>query len=277
VWWRFGPWEQREELLADELRRIDADVVCLQEVWADIGARANPVAPRVEIDGPGDTEVATSQAARLAATCRYDDHRLSWRYAHEGVAFGNAILSRWPIVDAVALPLPTVPGFEENRTALLVHVDTPDGLLPVATTHLNFRWDQSDIRCLQVDAVCRFLAEHADRRDLPVVLTGDMNAESSSDEMRKLTGRAPVPVRDLGFMDAWEIGGAGDGHTWTRANTHAAQISIEADRRIDYVFVGYPDLTSRRGVVTRADRFGTSTTAGMHPTDHFGVLADLQT
>jgi len=264
-------------LITAELQRVDADVVCLQEVWTDVDEVASPVAPRVEILGPGDTEVAMSETARLAEACGYGDHRFSWRYAHEGVAFGNAILTRWPIASVVALPLPTVAGFEEHRTVLLVHVDTPEGLLPVATTHLNFRWDQGDIRCLQVDSTCRFLAEHADRRDLPVVLTGDMNAESSSDEMRRLTGRAPVPVRDLGFLDAWEVGGRGDGHTWTRQNTHAAQISTEADRRIDYVYVGYPDLTSRRGLITSAERFGMTATDGMHPTDHFGVVADLAT
>lgn len=277
MWWRFGPWEQREPLLAEELRRVDADVVCLQEVWADIGARPNPAAPGIEVDRPDDTTVEASQAARLGDACGYGDHCFSWRYAHEGIAFGNAILSRWPITDTSALPLPTVPGFEEYRTALLVHVNTPAGLLPIATTHLNFRWDQSDIRCQQVDAICRFLADHADRRDLPVVLTGDMNAEASSDEMRRLTGRAPVPVRDLGFFDAWEVGGDGDGHTWTRQNRHAAQISTEANRRIDYVYVGYPDLTARRGLITHAERFGMTTTDGMHPTDHFGVVAELAT
>ena len=33
VWWRFGPWEERQPAVAETLRRIDADVIALQEVW----------------------------------------------------------------------------------------------------------------------------------------------------------------------------------------------------------------------------------------------------
>lgn len=260
-------------MITEELRRVDADVVCIQEVWAEVGGRDNAEPPSVHVDAPG-ARSGDSQPARLADACGYDDWRFAWRYAHDGLAFGNAILSRWPVTEAVGYALPTEPGFEEHRTALLTVLDTPDGALPVATTHLNFRWDQSDIRCLQVEGVCRFLSGHAGG-PLPVILTGDLNAESSSAEIRKLNGRAAVPVRGLGFFDAWEVAGDGDGHTWTRANTHAAQVSLEADRRIDYVLVGYPDMQTRAGRVVGAQLFGTTATAGMHPTDHFGVMAEL--
>src|SRR2546430_13804816 len=33
VWWRFGPWAERQPAIAETLRRIDADVIALQEVW----------------------------------------------------------------------------------------------------------------------------------------------------------------------------------------------------------------------------------------------------
>lgn len=273
LWWRFGPWEEREPLIIQELQRIDADIVCLQEVWADVGDRPLPGPPEVSIAGPDD-DLADSQPARLSAACGYPEFRFAWRYAHGGLAFGNAILSRWPIQAASGLALPAPPEFEEHRTALLVEADSPHGRLPVATTHLNFRWDQSDVRIMQVEGICRFLGQ-VDRGPLPVVLTGDLNAEASSEEIRRLNGRAPVPVKDLGFFDAWEVAGDGPGHTWTRENGFAAEISMEADRRIDYVFAGYPDVTTRAGRIGHAERFGTKETAGIHPTDHFGVLADL--
>ncbi|MCA1702361.1 MAG: endonuclease/exonuclease/phosphatase family protein [Actinobacteria bacterium] len=35
VWWRFGPWRARMAAIAETLRRVDADLVTLQEVWAE--------------------------------------------------------------------------------------------------------------------------------------------------------------------------------------------------------------------------------------------------
>jgi endonuclease/exonuclease/phosphatase family metal-dependent hydrolase len=271
LWWRFGPWEARQPLIAAELDRIDADVVCLQEVWAETD-RPNPPAPEVVVDGPGDA--VRSQAAALAAGAGYPHHRMSWRYAHDGLAFGNAILSRWPLAATDAFPLPGLDQYEEHRTALRVEVATPAGLVPVATTHLNFLWDQSHVRQAQVEAVCQWLAA-AGHRDLPTILTGDLNADPSSDEIRMLTGRRRVPAPGLGFFDAWEVVGDGAGHTWTRENVHAAALTAEPDRRIDYVLLGYP-WQAPRGTALHAERFGTATTDGLHPSDHFGVLVDVR-
>ena len=35
LWWRFGPWEQRQQAIIDTIRAQRPDVVCLQEVWVD--------------------------------------------------------------------------------------------------------------------------------------------------------------------------------------------------------------------------------------------------
>ena len=35
LWWRFGPWEQRQQAIFDTIRAERPDVVCLQEVWVD--------------------------------------------------------------------------------------------------------------------------------------------------------------------------------------------------------------------------------------------------
>ena len=55
-----------------------------------------------------------------------------------------------------------------------------------------------------------------------------------------LTGRAAVPAPKLVFHDAWEVAGdGGPGFTWSNANPFAAR-DLEPDRRIDYVFTGWP-------------------------------------
>ena len=84
LWHRFGPWEARRPAIAATLARLDADVVCLQEVWAD------------EEQGFAD-----ELAERLGFHPAYGS-----RLEVDGVRFGNAILSRWPITatDVLALP-----------------------------------------------------------------------------------------------------------------------------------------------------------------------------
>ena len=282
VWWRFGDHRARAPGIAAELARVAADVVCLQEVWGEGGDRGlafdddtpppGGEDPPTMVDGPGAD--GRFQAAELADALDLQEWRYAWRRHHDGQAFGNAILSRHPVVRAEALHLPPAGHLDEQRTCLLVEVDAPAGRVVGATTHLNFLWDHSHVRQVQVDAVCRWLA---DRRthDAPVVLTGDLNAEPISDEVRKLTGRAAAPALGLGFHDAWEAAGDGDGATWSRANTHTPHPPFEGDKRIDYVLCSWP-LPKGRGIPLRAERIGTipDPDAG-HPSDHFGVAIDL--
>jgi endonuclease/exonuclease/phosphatase family metal-dependent hydrolase len=76
------------------------------------------------------------------------------------------------------------------------------------------------------------------------------------------------------FLDAWEVAGEGVGHTWRNANPFAAN-DLEPDRRIDYVFVGWPKARGA-GHVTRAWVDGTEPIAGMHGSDHAAVVAELR-
>lgn len=273
VWWKFGDHAARAPGIVEELRRVDADVVCLQETWGEVPE--DRTAPDGEVLVDDETTTAgTCQAGELAAALDIPYWRSAWRRSHDGQTFGNAILSRHPIVRTMTMPLPTADHHDEFRTALLVEVEAPAGQVMAATTHLNFLWDHSHVRQVQVDALCRWLAEQR-TPDVPVVLTGDLNAEPSSDEVRMLTGRAAVPVVGLGFHDAWEAAGTGDGATWSRSNTHTPDPPLEGDKRIDFVLCSYP-LPHGRGIPLHAERIGLHAhpEAG-HPSDHFGLAVDL--
>ncbi|MBJ7369551.1 MAG: endonuclease/exonuclease/phosphatase family protein, partial [Ilumatobacteraceae bacterium] len=37
LWWQFGPWRDRQEAILTTLRNENADIVFLQEVWAQEG------------------------------------------------------------------------------------------------------------------------------------------------------------------------------------------------------------------------------------------------
>ncbi|HSO96871.1 MAG TPA: endonuclease/exonuclease/phosphatase family protein [Acidimicrobiia bacterium] len=257
LWWRFGPWAQRQPAIAATLTRLGPDIVCLQEVWE-------------ERDGP-------RQADQLAAGLG------GYHVAHAaglGVdlateSLGNAILSRWPIRDHEARPLPAPPGLDELRVVLRADIDGPRGPLEVFVTHLNWRMDQSDVRQDQIRAICEFVAETSDRRTYPPILTGDFNAEPDSDEIRLLTGLGAVPVPKLMFLDAWRTAGdGGPGYTWSNVNPFAT-LDCEPDRRLDYVFVGYPRAHGA-GQVLAARIEGTQLVDGIYPSDHYAILAEVR-
>ncbi|CAN5551690.1 endonuclease/exonuclease/phosphatase family protein [soil metagenome] len=253
LWWRYGPWARRQAAIAATLAELQPDVVALQEVFRQDAGR--------------------DQAAELAEGLGYH-HAYASRLHHDGFDFGNAVLSRWPFVRTESWPLPAGPGVDERRVLLLAEVDGPRGPVQVFCTHLNWRFDESATRQVQVRAVAGAVAA-ARPRTYPPVLCGDLNAEPGSDEVRLLTGRAAVPVPRLVFHDAWEVAGdGGPGHTWSNANPYVA-LQLEPDRRIDYVLAGWP-RAGGAGHVTSCRVIGRDPVAGVHPSDHHGVLAELR-
>jgi endonuclease/exonuclease/phosphatase family metal-dependent hydrolase len=252
LWWQFGPWQERAPAIEETLRRLDPDVVALQEVWDD------------------EDE---SSASRLAAGLGYE-HVVGTRREWGGVWFGNAVLSRWPIAGSEVRPLPAPPDAEEYRCVVRADVDGPRGPLQVFSTHLNWRFDQSHIRQDQVRAVCRFVRESPER-SFPPVVCGDFNAVPDSDEIGMMTGRRAVPEPGLVFHDAWEVaGGGGPGFTWSNDNPFAFH-DLEPNRRIDYVFAGWPKARGA-GHVVRCEVVGIDPVGGIHPSDHYAVLAELR-
>lgn len=258
LWWRHGPWEERLPAILSAIAAEEPDVCCLQEVWVD-EATGDSLAGRVAgALGEGWTWVGTD------------------RFVADGVVFGNAVVSRWPIASSAVLDLPVpTDRVEELRTCIRADVAMPGGEVQVFCTHLNWRFDESHVRQEQVRAICGFVAS-SPARTYPPVLCGDFNAVPDSDEVRMLTGRSAVPVERLVFHDAWEVAGApGDpGTTWSNANPYAV-LDLEPDRRIDYVFVGWPKAGGR-GHVEACRVVGAEPVDGVVPSDHYGVVADLR-
>lgn len=259
VWGRYGPWEERQSVIAANLREIDADIVCLQEAWEDDDR---------------------SQPAEVAAALGYS-YVYERAFVMNGGWSGNAVLSRWPIARHDVDELPMEGGGArdtdegERRLVVFTEIDGPRGPLQVFCTHLSWRADWSGVRQAQVAAVCEVVRRHSPRR-FPAVLCGDLNAEPASDEVRMLTGRAAVPVPGVVFRDAWEVAGAGpSGATVGPRNPYCAA-ALEPDARIDYVMVGWAKLGGAGQVLdctVAGDRPGADGRTG---SDHFAVVADLR-
>ena len=137
LWWRYGPWEQRHAAIEATIRALDPDVVALQEVWDDGSA---------------------NQAALLGDALGYH-HVYAATLDRDGVRFGNAVLSRWPLAGHEWRPLPAPDTLDEMRTVLRADVDGPRGPIQLFCTHLNWRFDQSEVRQDQVRAIARFVKE----------------------------------------------------------------------------------------------------------------------
>ncbi len=258
LWWRFGEHERRAAAIDAVLESEAPDVACFQEVWSD----------------------ATTDQAEMLAT-RHGGHMVRTEpVLFDGFSFGNAIVSRWPVERVAEVRLPGEDGQPGHRRLLVAAVATPWGRWPIAVTHLDYRFDASQTRQLQVTRVLECIVEHRGdpENDLPMILGGDLNAVADSDEMRVFTGRRPG-VAGIVMSDVWEQVGNGPGFTWRRDNPNVA-ISAWPDRRIDYLGVSWP-RPKPVGNPIRAWLAATSpidTGDGpVWPSDHAAVVAEFVT
>ncbi len=262
VWWKFGPWEARQQPIADELIALDPDVCCLQEVWAD------------------DAE---DQAANLGQALGFHVAR-TLDGAGRPHRFGNALLSRWPILDSYTVELPGGNGAPSHRSALFCRLDVPgvEGPWWFVSTHLEWRYTASRLRQEQLEVVVAEAARrHSLEPDTVIVLAGDFNAVADSDEIRRLTGLsepyASGEVAGVIFTDAWAAVGVGEGLTWSRENPHSANAQWPR-RRLDAVFVSWP-RPKPTGNPVGAELFGVEARPSgadlVVPSDHYGVCVEL--
>jgi endonuclease/exonuclease/phosphatase family metal-dependent hydrolase len=160
--------------------------------------------------------------------------------------WGNAVLSRYPIVAGEVVRLPRE-GVPLRRSALRVELDLGGGRrLRVVVTHLHHVEgpDGARVRLAQLP---RVLALASGRP--ATVLMGDFNAEPGSAEVALL--------RAAGLADAFAAGGGGpaDELTWP---------ADRPDRRIDYIWLS-GDLAATGFVATT----GTAS-------DHRGIAVTVQ-
>jgi endonuclease/exonuclease/phosphatase family metal-dependent hydrolase len=158
------------------LREIDADIACLQEVDARRGVEHH-------VDQWAYLGAATGRRVILGAGLRDYSRR-----------FGNAILTRFPVLAARSLDL-TVGGYEP-RGAIEADLLVGDRVLRVLATHFGLHAAE---RRLQANRLMAALGDHsaADRRAAhAVLLMGDLN------EWRGRTGAIRVLDWRLGPSEA---------------------------------------------------------------------------
>ena len=245
------------DMLTQVISDAAADVVGLNEVFHPF---------------PADGDAALTQlATRLGMQYTFGP-ALSAEESPRGIPYGNALLSRWPILAHAAHHLPAGTG-GERRGLLETRIAVPGGSpLAVYVTHLDHRAEA--VRLAQWSAANAWLGRERGR---PHVLVGDFNALAASDypdtaavdslrAQRNAEGWPP-PAFDLvarvlkaGYVDAFAWAGMDAGATFPLDAPHM---------RIDYVFL--PEMWA--GVLVSCRRWE-------HPlvpaaSDHLPVLAEF--
>lgn len=255
IWERSGPYRTREALLRREIGILAPDLIALQEVAPGDGGRNQAE----ELFGPLGYEVAYD---RLDCTdC--DD-------------IGVAIASRHGIGERQFKEL------GHGGVALAARISIgPDAFWFCSAVPLSW-WPNREIEredeCVALDEWLTGLARHD---DLPPILAGDFDAVPDAASIRFLTGLQSLHGRSTGWIDAFAAAGDGSpGYTWSSDNPYVAPFAAAVfaapvhRRRIDYVLVGSPFIWKPR-VVVRSAAVVLTERGGEAPSDHYGVVADL--
>jgi endonuclease/exonuclease/phosphatase family metal-dependent hydrolase len=247
--------DRRIELIGEGLGALSLDAVALQEVCEQEGRIRN-------------------QAVVLGERLGFTQVWARAKANGEGLQEGLAILSRYPILDHRVWPLSSEEG---GRIVQEVVLDSPAGPLGLFNTHLDYQ-PENMIREKQVLELTDIVRRQP--RELPSLITGDFNATPEHDEIRFLRGRHTIAGRRAYFHDAYARVHPFDelsGETWAKRNPMTRRWRwLESDRRIDFIFVtaiessGRGEVRSCRVVLDQPDD------SGQFPSDHFGVLAEIQ-
>lgn len=238
-------WQRRFELIADEIARLDPDLVGLQEVEiAD--DQADELNDRLARRGHARYHVYSKRKSGLKGF-----------FSGEGIA----ILSRWPIVEQ------DHEDTGEMRVSIFARIKHPSGgSLDLVDTHLDHRGGaDGDVTRLDQMKQTIALVERHDACN-PTFLVGDMNATETSAAL----GRA----FSSGFADSYrKVHGeatAPGGNTSTVVLREGA-FEQSPKHRIDFVLsrgAGRRTVTPVSSVVC----FKNHDAKGFYPSDHFGVM-----
>lgn len=270
IWNKAGPWSERLALIRTQLTTLSPDLIGLQEVLRLIPDERQPPVPAPSND----------QASEIAEGLGYN---VSYGVAADysgGLKFGNALLTRYEILDTRTFRLPGADS-GETRSLLYTLVATPWGRLPVFVTHLNWKLHHGAVRLKQVVYAAErlFVLAPVEADFLPPILMGDFNAGPQTDEIRYLKGEHVLDGRSVYLADVWDYAEEqGPGFTYARSNAYALK-NGEPNRRIDYIFVRGPDRQGRGepfDVKLAFEQRVGGTEGPVWASDHYGVCCDLR-
>jgi endonuclease/exonuclease/phosphatase family metal-dependent hydrolase len=223
-------WPARRLLILDELRALRPDVIVLQEVLQH--------------------DTLRNQAEDLAEALGYSAHFISIDPIDRPRRYGNAILSRQPILARGWIPLRPL---DDSRTAGFVRIAIGGRPLDIYATHLHHE-DTPAGAGKRTQQVADLLA-YVDRSDggAPVILAGDFNASAGNPELAPLQEDYEEAFTRL--------------HPDDPRPTLNPHYFPQGARRIDHVYLQRGTLQPLEAKLV-LNREGAP---GVWPSDHFGV------
>ncbi len=227
-------WPRRRVQIVEEFRRQQPVVIALQEV--------------IQREG------LVNQAEWLAAQLGYAWHFVSTDPAGKPMRYGNAILTRHPILLRGEQRLHPL---DDSRTVGLLRIDLQGRQLNVYVTHLHWTDQGGAIRTQQVADLVQYIA--ATSEGIPGIVAGDFNSAADSPELTALRE---------GYIDTY-----GSQHPDADlVSSSTLNLKYFAPKRIDHIFHQRGEFTpvSSQIIFNQADADGT------WASDHYGLLAILR-
>ncbi len=234
LWHDQHDWPARRAVIVDTLRALLPDVILLQEVL--------------------EKEGLPNQAQQLADSLGYAFTFASVDPVGGPKRYGNAILTRLPIVATSEVKLPPL---DDWRVAAHARLALADGrVLDAYVTHLHHTAEGAAIRAEQVAGLLAFIdATRATGDGAPLLLGGDFNAQPDQPEL------APVFAR---FADALAVVHA---DLALPASATFGPATGTPPLRIDYLFCEPAHLVPTAARIV----LGAPSPAGVWGSDHCGV------
>jgi endonuclease/exonuclease/phosphatase family metal-dependent hydrolase len=228
-------WMLRRPLIIKGLKELLPDVIVLQEVLQH--------------------ETLRNQASDIAEALGYEEWFVSASPRGDERRFGNAILTRHPVLERTEHRLHPL---DDWRTLAHARLEICGRMVDIYGTHLHHTREGEGIRARQVRDIVSAIEVRGDGTSS--ILAGDFNATVIAPELGPLLAQ---------YFDAFGRVEE-EAHRITTLNPH--YFDTEMQRRIDHIFAerGRFEVLEARRVLDRPDDSAT------WPSDHFGVFAELR-
>ena len=220
------------QLIADMMKEIDADAICMNE-----------------LDNNTNRTRHVYQLKHFASLMGSWDFEYGAAMPYDGGEYGDAVLSKHPIIETRSYRLPCAasqPGEDRSLCVIRVEIDGKD--LYVASTHLDHLSGDAS-RLVQANEIRRIRDTELDG---DLILAGDLNAIPSSNVIATMTAF----LTNVGTIDQYTFP------------------SENPTRKIDYILyapIGHFGVQNCT-VVSRSDQ----QVDGVDASDHRPVVADIR-
>lgn len=226
-------WPRRRVQIAREMNQLRPDVIVLQEVLQH--------------------QELPNQAGWLAEQLGYEWYFVSLDAADRTRRYGNAILTRHPILARGMQPLRPL---EDSRSAGFLRIDLDGTPVNLFVTHLHHTEQGQALRAQQAADLVAFIEANA--AGAPSVVAGDFNTRADSPELAQLRQE---------FVDTF-----GTQHPQEQAASTLNPTYFKQPMRIDHVFYqrGKFEPLSSQIIFTQPDA------EGVWASDHHGLSVQLR-